>query len=431
MAMPSQEMDTMKYTRTRVVCTIGPSSSSRDVLEEMKRCGMDVARINMSHGQHDTVQSTIRTIREIRGVDSLPRIALDTKGPEIRIVSDVPIEIVEGEAYRLSEPDGSGQIKMTLSDVSRIKKGMNVLIDDGKARLEVVSVADGVLCVARNSYTIKPKKAVNIPDIVMDESVPTEKDRSDILFGVENGVDYIFLSFVSRASEIRDVRQLIRENCRSMPLIYAKIENKSGIRHIDEIIDEADGIMVARGDMSVEVGLKHTFSAQKMVTRKCLVKKKPIIMATHMLESMTGSSTPTRAEISDVGNAVLDGCDAVMLSAETASGKHPVLAVQAMKTIVEDAEFFKYGRLQKDRKCLVVFMECYSSSIVDMKHLHSSMLVVASSSDEVLCNACCYAGLACFKMEHNESHEKAIDRIKKHYMLDECEWIVVGGGSSR
>ncbi|ELQ75936.1 Pyruvate kinase, partial [Trachipleistophora hominis] len=302
----------------------------------------------------------------------------------------------------------------------------DVLIDDGKLRMVVDLDGDEIVCVAMNDHMVKPNKAVNIPDMKMDKSVPTEKDKNDIFLGLKNKIDYVFLSFVSNAAEIRKVRDFIRDMNGHMPVLIAKIENKEAIRNINEIIEEADGIMIARGDLAVEIGIKHCFSAQKMITKKCLVMKKPFIMATQMLESMTEESTPTRAEVSDVGNAVLDNCDCVMLSGETASGRHPAHVVRTMKTIISDAEFFKYGEQWKKSRALLIFMHHYSDHVIELKYSYKVPLVVISNDESILRRVGHHAGFFCFKMENDETREQTIKRIKQLCGIDEYEWIVVG-----
>lgn len=420
-------MKLQNRTRTKIICTIGPKSDNCATLRELKRNGMDISRINMSHGTHETHQKTIDNIVRIRENDVYPGIALDTKGPEMRLKIEGPLEIKEGEKIKLSGLDGNGQIKINFANMGKIKKGMLVLIDDGKLQLEVVQVQDGkeIICRAQNSHVVLPNKAVNIPDAGMDESVPTEKDRDDILFGLKNRVDYIFLSFVNNATEIRNVRAFIRGMGDHMPVIIAKIESKESVKNINEIIAEADGIMVARGDLSVEIGLKYSFSAQKMITKKCLQKKKPVIMATQMLESMCNNGFPTRAEISDIGNAVLDSCDCVMLSGETAAGHFPALSVKTMKTVINDAEFFKYGEQRENAKILLIFMNNYSDHVVELKYSYKVPIVVISKNEKLLRGISHHLGFFSFKMGDNESQNEALKRAVAFFKIDKYEWVVV------
>lgn len=419
-------MKLTEHTRTKIICTIGPKCNSEKALKELKMSGMDIARINMSHGLYDEVQLTVNNIVKIRGDDTLPLLAFDTRGPEIRVKIEKPVEIKEGERVVLSGLDGNGKIKINLDKLDKIKKGMDVLVDDGNLRMVVDRDGDEVVCVAANSYTVKPGKAMNIPDMKMDEGVPTEKDKNDIFLGLKNKVDYVFLSFISNAAEIRKVRDFIRDMNGHMPVLIAKIENKEAIRNINEIIKEADGIMVARGDLAVEIGMEHCFSAQKMITKKCLLMKKPFIMATQMLESMTEASTPTRAEVSDVGNAVLDNCDCVMLSGETATGRHPAHVVRTMKTIVKDAEFFKYGERKDKSRAMLIFMHHYSDHVVELKYSYKAPVVIISKDEHVLRQVGHHAGFFCFKMKSDEHYEQTIERVKKSYGIDEYEWIIVG-----
>lgn len=326
-------------TKTKIICTIGPSSNN--IIEPMILAGMKIARLNFSHGTHESHLSTINAIKDARNsLGTFTAIALDTKGPEMRLKTrdrrDVFVQ--NGQIVTLSNTLEHSDFQFDLKNYEKINPKQFILFDDGQIKFEVIENTNGLIKMkALNSHTVKNNKAVNIPGINIDESTPTTKDQSDILFGIEQKIDILFLSFVNSAAEVKSCRKLL-ENVENPPLLISKIESQLAVQNLDEIIGESDGIMIARGDLSVEIGYENLFFQQKRISRLCKKMNKPFIMATQMLESMCENSTPYRSEISDIGNAVLDGCDCTMLSGETASGKNPLRCIEVMRNIILNSE---------------------------------------------------------------------------------------------
>ena len=332
--------------KTKIVCTIGPSSNKREVLAAMLREGMNVARINFSHGTHESHRETIKTFRTIRDEMGLPAaVLLDTRGPEIRVGDfEKGSEILEnGQSFTLTTRDVMGTkdiASVTYGSLPmEVNPGNIVLINDGMIVLKVDETTEtDVVCTVIHGGKISNHKGVNLPNVNLNMPYISEQDRKDILFGVENDVDYIAASFVRTAQDVKDVKKILDANGGSEIKVIAKIESNQGIDNFEEILKEADGIMVARGDMGVEVSYEKLPGIQKQIIRRCVESGKIVITATQMLESMITSPIPTRAEITDVANAVFDGTTAVMLSGETAAGKFPVEAVKTMSKIAEQAE---------------------------------------------------------------------------------------------
>ena len=322
--------------RTKIVCTLGPSTDKGDILETMVREGMDVARFNFSHGTHPEQKERLDKLKEIRGRFGRHVAALlDTKGPEIRIrtFAEGKVELEEDQTFTLTPEDIEGtkeRVSVTYEDLYRdVKPGDSVLIDDGLIGLEVVSVeGKDVHCVVKNGGTVSNRKGINLPG--NDVSMPfiSEKDREDILFGIREGFDFIAASFTRTAEDVEEIRTLLRENGGEDISIIAKIENQQGVNNIDSIIQAADGIMIARGDMGVEIPLEEVPVIQKKLIAKVYHAGKQVITATQMLDSMMKNPRPTRAETTDVANAIYQGTSAIMLSGETAAGKYPIEALK-------------------------------------------------------------------------------------------------------
>lgn len=333
----------MMMRKTKIVCTIGPASESVDKLVELIHAGMNVARLNFSHGDYAEHGRRIQNIREaVKRTGKTVAILLDTKGPEIRThnMENGAIELKEGEQLIISMKEVLGtpkRISVTYEKlVDDVTPGAKILLDDGLIGLEVVSVdrqAREIVTKVLNGGVLKNKKGVNVPGVRVNLPGITDKDRQDILFGIEQGIDFIAASFVRRASDVLEIRELLEANDALHIQIIAKIENQEGVDNIDEILEVADGLMVARGDLGVEIPAEEVPLIQKALIKKCNMLGKPVITATQMLDSMQRNPRPTRAEASDVANAIFDGTDAVMLSGETAAGSYPVEAVKTMHQI--------------------------------------------------------------------------------------------------
>ncbi len=334
------------FKRTKIVATIGPACEDKEILKEMINSGMNVARLNFSHGSHEEQKVKMDTIKEVRkllGVNVA--ILLDTKGPEIRTGKfDKPeVAIKEGQIYTLTtrEMVGNEEIcSVTYKDITRdLSIGDRILIDDGLIELEALEIkGDSVKCIVKNAGILKDNRGVNLPGVKLNLPSITEKDYGDIIFGIENKVDFIAASFVRKASDVEEIRTILKHNGGSYIRIIAKIENGEGIENLDDIIEASDGIMVARGDLGVEIPQEQVPLLQKKIIKKCNNVGKPVITATQMLDSMIRNPRPTRAEVADVANAIFDGTDAIMLSGETAVGKYPIEAVKSMTEIAITVE---------------------------------------------------------------------------------------------
>lgn len=332
--------------KTKIVCTIGPASRDADTMREMLEAGMNVARLNFSHGTHEEHRKTIETFRRVRDEQDRPAaILLDTKGPEIRLGDfENGSEILEeGDEFTLTSEECPGtkeRVSTTYKALpSQVSLGTSILIDDGRVRLRVEGTTeDEVRCIVVNGGKVSNRKGVNIPNQSLDLEYISEADRQDILFGIEMDVDYVAASFVRSGADVKVLRSLLNENGGERIKIISKIENTEGIENFKEILALSDGIMIARGDMGVEVDFEKLPGIQKKFIKECCKAGKTVITATQMLESMTHSPAPTRAEITDVANAVFDGTSAVMLSGESAAGDYPVETVKAMAKIVSQAE---------------------------------------------------------------------------------------------
>lgn len=332
--------------KTKIVCTIGPASRDADTMREMLEAGMNVARLNFSHGTHEEHRKTIETFRRVRDEQDRPAaILLDTKGPEIRLgdFKNGSEILEEGDEFTLTSekcPGTKERVSTTYKALpSQVSLGTSILIDDGRVRLRVAGTTeDEVRCIVVNGGKVSNRKGVNIPNQSLDLEYISEADRQDIMFGIEMDVDYVAASFVRSGADVKVLRSLLNENGGDRIKIISKIENTEGIENFKEILALSDGIMIARGDMGVEVDFEKLPGIQKKFIKECCKAGKTVITATQMLESMTHSPAPTRAEITDVANAVFDGTSAVMLSGESAAGDYPVETVKAMAKIVSQAE---------------------------------------------------------------------------------------------
>jgi pyruvate kinase len=333
---------------TKIVCTIGPASESIETLEKLMECGMNVARLNFSHGSYEEHAARIENIRKAaEKTGKTIAILLDTKGPEIRTHDFVngQAELVQGNVVYVSmnEVEGTAErFSVTYPGlINDVHVGSKILLDDGLIELEVVEIDQAkqeVKTIALNTGIIKNKKGVNIPNVSVNLPGITEKDANDIIFGIEHDVDFIAASFVRRASDVLEIKELLEKHKATHIQIIPKIENQEGVDNIDSILEVSDGLMVARGDLGVEIPAEDVPLVQKKFIKKCNIVGKPVITATQMLDSMQRNPRPTRAEASDVANAIFDGTDAVMLSGETAAGEYPVESVQTMSNIAMKAE---------------------------------------------------------------------------------------------
>lgn len=333
--------------KTKIICTLGPATDVDSVLENLMKAGMNVARCNFSHGTHDEHKVRMDKVKALRKKCDKPvAILLDTKGPEIRtgLFKDGVIYVHTGQKFTLvgdREVEGNEkQVNITFPDLYKdVEPGTIILIDDGLVKLEVKEIlGTDIVCEVKNDGKISNRKGVNVPDVHINMEYMSEQDKSDILFGIEQDVDYIAASFVRTAEDVKCVRKILDENGGENINIIAKIENSEGIINVDSIIDVADAIMVARGDMGVELPEEEVPIIQKMIIKKVYEAGKQVITATQMLDSMMNNPRPTRAETTDVANAIYDGTSAIMLSGETAAGKYPVESVEMMARIAERTE---------------------------------------------------------------------------------------------
>lgn len=331
--------------RTKIVCTIGPASESSEKVHALLDAGMDVARLNFSHGTHEEHGRRIAILKqEAAKFGKHLGILLDTKGPEVRTgkVPEGGITLENGTEFFLDTDLSQGdqhRVGITYTDLwKKISQGTHILIDDGQLDLEVTSTEQGIIrTIVRNGGILKSQKGVNAPGALIDLPAVTERDIEDIRFGISQGIDFIAASFTRKAVNILDVRRIVEEMNANVHII-AKIESQEGINNLDAILEVADGLMVARGDLGVEIPVEEVPIRQKEMIRKCNLLGKPVIVATQMLDSMIRQPRPTRAEASDVANAILDGTDAIMLSGETAAGLFPVEAVHMMDKIAKRTE---------------------------------------------------------------------------------------------
>jgi len=334
--------------KTKIICTIGPACEDEETLTALCQAGMNVARLNFSHGTQEEHQRRIDLIKKVREKLNLPiAIMLDTKGPEYRIktFADGPVTLKEGASFTLTTDNIVGdetRVAVTYRKLTEeLGKGDTVLINNGLVILKVMEVrGDDVICRVEAGGVLSDRKSMNFPGKVLKQKFLSDQDVKDILFGIENDIDFVAASFVSCKKDVLAIRELLDENGGKEIDLIAKIENRSGVDKIEEICEVADGIMVARGDLGVEIPFMEVPALQKYLISKCRMLGKRVITATEMLESMIQNPRPTRAEISDVANAVYDGSSAIMLSGETAAGKYPA---QAVKVMSETAEFTENG----------------------------------------------------------------------------------------
>ena len=344
--------------RTKIVCTIGPASRSPELIEELIREGMDVARLNFSHGNHTEHSLVIRHIREIsRRLKKPVAILQDLAGPKIRtgLLRNGPVVLKEGQTFTLTTRKIPGNEKGTsLSHpllLPEVRSGNTILLADGSLELRVEEVTStDIKCRVISGGTLTSRQGVNLPDADLEIPLLSRKDQRDLLFGINHKVDFIGISFVRQAQDILQVRKTLRKKAGEGISLIAKIERRKAVSNIDKIIEVADGIMIARGDLGVEIPLEEVPLVQKAIIRKCNLAGKPVITATQMLESMVRNPRPTRAEVTDVANAIFDGTDALMLSEETALGKYPLKSIKIMNKIaVQTEDSLDYEKILRER----------------------------------------------------------------------------------
>lgn len=379
--------------KTKIVCTMGPNSNDENIMRRLVKEGMDIARFNFSHGSHEEQKGRMDMLKKIREEEKKPvAILLDTKGPEIRtgVLKDgKKVLLKEGETITLTNEEIEGdETKVSLTYkglVDDVQIGNMILIDDGLIGLKVKEKTEtDIICTIVNGGELGERKGVNVPNVPVRLPAITEKDKEDLKFGVEQKIDFIAASFVRNAECILEIRSYLNKCGAPYIPIIAKIENSEGIDNIDEIIRCADGIMVARGDLGVEIPAEEVPYLQKMLIQKCNSNYKPVITATQMLDSMMRNPRPTRAEVTDVANAVYDGTDAVMLSGETAQGKYPLEALQMMVHIIENTEeHLDYetllGKAQAHRKKGISSAIGYSS-VATAANLNAKCIVTPTVS---------------------------------------------------
>ena len=370
--------------KTKIICTLGPVTQTEEMLRSMMLEGMDVARFNFSHGTHEDKLNTLNMVKKVREELGLyVATLLDTRGPEIRIglFEDGKIELEEGQMFTLTVDDKTGNKEMVSVNypdlVNDVTEGSKILIDDGLIEMDVVKVSGSeILCRVLNSGVISDRKGVNVPNVHLSMPFVSKKDRDDILFGIKHGFDFIAASFVRSAKDVLEIRKILKENDGESIRIISKIENMKGVDNIDEIIKASDGVMVARGDLGVEIPFEEVPAIQKKIIRKVYGQGKVVITATQMLDSMMKNPRPTRAEATDVANAIYDGTSSIMLSGETAAGNYPLEAIRTMvKIAISTEKDINYAERFKQNKNI------YKSSITNaISHATCTTAIDVNSS---------------------------------------------------
>ncbi len=378
--------------KTKIICTLGPSTDNDKVLKELILAGMDVARFNFSHANHEEHLGRLKRIEKLRKELNIPiATLLDTKGPEIRIGTfkdDKKIQLKEGQTFTLTSREVEGDESIVSISypnlIYDIEIGSTILIDDGLVEMSVTEVnSTDIICKVKNSGIISNKKGVNVPGVHLSMPFISDKDREDILFGIKNNYDFIAASFVRTAEDIKEIRKMLNKH-KSQTKIIAKIENYQGVEHIDEIIEASDGIMIARGDMGVEIPYEEVPVLQKMIIKKVYNAGKQVITATQMLDSMIKNPRPTRAETTDVANAIYDGTSAIMLSGETAAGAYPVEALKTMVRIAmraeEDIDYKKRFRLLEACQSPDITEAISRATVTTAHDLNAKMIITVTTS---------------------------------------------------
>lgn len=382
----------MHSAKTKIICTIGPASDNKETITELVKNGLSIARLNLSHGNKEYYKKIISIIKEVREELNKPiAILMDTRGPEIRtknfVGGQVSLEIGQDITISMGDFDGDENIFcITYPTLYKdVKKGSKVLIDDGLIELEVLEVNNKektILCTVKNGGIVKNKKGINVPNVNINLPAITEKDKEEIIFGLENDIDFVAASFIRKAEDVLGIRKFINENGGKDVKIISKIENQQGVDNIDSIIEVSDAIMIARGDLGVETPTELIPITQKMIIDHCNRAEIPVITATQMLDSMIKNPRPTRAEVSDVANAVIDGTDAIMLSGETAAGAYPVEAVKVMSKIAKASENmtdYNQSHISQEREKSITHAVSYSAYSTAM-HLRAKAIICPTFS---------------------------------------------------
>ncbi len=380
-------MKTANFNRTKIVATIGPATSSYEMLKTIIEEGVDVCRLNFSHGTYEDHKKVIDNIKQVNhDLNTHVSMLLDLQGPKLRVgeMLDNKVDLKTGSIVIVSTKPIIGtseKISVKFETLAKdVKPGELILLDDGKIEIEVVesNSEDEIKCKVNSGGFLSSKKGFNLPQTKLSIPAMTEKDRNDLMFGLEHKVDWIGLSFVRKAEDILELKEII-EKSEWKPRVIAKIEKPEALDNLDEIIAVTDGVMVARGDLGVELPMEQVPVIQKRIVKKCIEAAKPVIIATQMMESMITNSSPTRAEVNDIANAVMDGADAVMLSAETSVGAFPVLAIKHMQRTIAEAEktnapFFKGNRPSDDSPTFLSDEICFTAVRIS-DHLKASAIV--------------------------------------------------------
>jgi len=376
--------------KTKIVCTIGPKSESKEMLTKLVNNGMNVMRLNFSHGNFAEHGARITTIREIcQETGKNVAILLDTKGPEIRTVkleNGKDVLLTAGQEFILSTDQtivGNNTIvAVTYEQLTNdLSVGDTVLLDDGLIEMKVKSITDtNVICEVMNTGELGENKGVNLPGVKVQLPALSTKDKADLVFGCEQNVDFIAASFIRKKEDVLEIRELLKANGGENIQIISKIENQEGVDNFDEILAVSDAIMVARGDLGVEIAVEEVIFAQKMMIEKANAARKPVITATQMLDSMMKNPRPTRAEAGDVANAILDGTDAVMLSGESAKGKYPAESVAIMATICERTDKIMAARTDEKESDLRITEAVCSGAVKNAEQLNAKLIIVATGA---------------------------------------------------
>lgn len=455
--------------KTKIICTLGPAVDAQEMMEGLIKAGMNVARFNFSHGDYEEQGARIETFKNARKAVGLPvAMLLDTKGPEIRIGKFATGEafLKEGDTFTLLNEDIDGddtKVSVTYKNLyNEVQIGTRILINDGLIEV-IVEKIDGkdVVCRVQNGGRLTNKKSINIPNSKIQLPSMTDKDKSDIIFGIKNGFDYIAASFIRKAEDVVNIKKVLKENGGDYIKVISKIENREGIDNFDEILEVSDGIMVARGDLGVEIPMEEVPIRQKEFIRKCGKAGKPVVTATQMLESMVNNPRPTRAEVSDVANAIYDQTSAIMLSAESAAGKYPIECVKTMDKIARSIESsIKYWKrfknndfpiIEKDYEFNLNYSTCMTAMNLDTKAIFAYTdtgrtamnlagfmpkcpIYAITPNEEVSKQLALVCNVNPILVERQDSIdamiEAGVEKAKEVGILEKGELIAIAGGAS-